>query len=363
VGTESHTSRPAADAGGGDVHAGPAVTRPRLGVLDAVGDTPLIRLERLSAAHPIEVYAKLEASNPGGSIKDRPAAGMIVQAVLRGDVRPGDTVVESTSGNMGVGLAQACTYLGLRLVAVVDARASDHNVRRIRALGGEVVMVSDPDPGTGEFLAARLATVRRIVAETGAYWPSQYENPANPAAHAGGTMREIDQALDGRLDYLFVATSTTGTLRGCGDYLSSMGRSTTIVAVDAIGSALFGGTRASRHLPGLGAGVEPPLAEGVRLDVLVRVADLDCVVGCRRLARTEGLLAGASSGGLVAALSAVAPRMAPGSRAALVMPDGGAGYMRTVFDDEWVSRTLGCDPERLARLVDDRSADLAAAVP
>lgn len=344
---------PDAAAGGPERHDPFAdEVRPRLGVLDAIGDTPLVRLDRLFGATGLEVYAKLESCNPGGSVKDRPAANMLIQALLRGDLRPGDTVVESTSGNMGVGLAQACAYLRLNLIAVVDTKASELNVRRMAALGARVHRVTRPHPDTGELLAARLDAVRDIVARTpGAYWPSQYENLDNPGAHAAGTMREIDRALDGRVDVVVIATSTTGTLRGCADYLAEHGRPTTIVAVDATGSALFGGARGPRHLPGLGAGVQTELADGARYDTLVRVTDLDCCVGCRRLARTEGILAGGSSGGLVTALLRLAPTLEPGSRCALVLPDGAGGYMDTVFDDDWVARTLGCGRDELEALV------------
>jgi cysteine synthase A len=164
-------------------------------------------------------------------------------------------------------------------------------------------------------------------------------------------MREIDEALDGRLDYLFVATSTTGTLRGCGDYLREHGRSTRIVAVDSAGSALFGGLRGARRLPGFGAGVETGLSATADFDELVRVSDLDCVVGCRRLAEREAILAGASSGGVAFALEALAAQMEAGSRCAAIFPDGGTGYLETVYDDAWVERELGCGPGRLAALV------------
>jgi cysteine synthase A len=164
-------------------------------------------------------------------------------------------------------------------------------------------------------------------------------------------MREIDEALEGRLDYLFVATSTTGTLRGCGDYLREHGRSTRVIAVDSTGSALFGGRRGTRRLPGFGAGVETDLSAGAEFDELVRVSDLDCVVGCRRLAEREAILAGASSGGIAFAVEALATQMAPGSRCAAIFADGGAGYLETVYDDTWVERELGCPPARLAALV------------
>jgi cysteine synthase A len=349
-GNPRRDSTPPTDPSAGAASAGvaPAVD----GILAAVGGTPLVELRRHPVSARVRAWAKLEACNPGGSAKARPASAMIADALARGLVRPGDTVVESTSGNMGVGLAQACRYHGLRLICVVDERAHTANVRAMRALGADVRVVTEPDPATGDLLVARLAAVRRLLDEIpGAFWTDQYANPANPAAHAGGTMREIDLALEGRVDVLLVATSTTGTLAGCGAYLRDAGRDTRIVAVDAVGSVLFGGTRGRRMLPGFGAGTETELSRSVRFDDLVRVTDLDCVVACRRLAATEAILAGASGGGVLAGLERLAPALDPGARCAVILADGGVGYLETIYDDEWVRRALGVPPERLRALV------------
>ncbi len=322
------------------------------GVLATIGDTPMVALHRYLDRPDVEVWAKLEAFNPGGSAKDRPAARMISDALDRGLIDAMSTVIESSSGNMGVGLAQACRYHGLRFICVVDARTHERNVRLMRALGADVRVVTHPDPQTGELLAARLALVQELIASTpNAFWPDQYANASNPAAHAAGTMLEIDEALEGRLDYLFVATSTTGTLRGCADYLRAHARGTQLVAVDALGSALFGGARAARTLPGFGAGIETELSVGASFHRLVRVSDLECVAGCRRLVQREAILAGASSGGVMVALERVASQMAPGSRCAVILPDGGSGYLTTVYDDAWVQRELGVLPGDLAQMV------------
>jgi N-(2-amino-2-carboxyethyl)-L-glutamate synthase len=333
-------------------HTTPRPREPVLGVLGAIGDTPLVGLRRYLLRPDIDVWAKLEAANPGGSAKDRPAARMLEDALERGLIDGATTVIESTSGNMGVGLAQACRYHGIRLICVVDVRAHATSLRTMRALGAEIRVVRTEDAESGNLLAARLDLVARLVAETpNSFWPNQYANPANAAAHAAGTMREIDEALDGALDYVFVATSTTGTLRGCCDYLAGRGRPTRVVAVDAVGSALFAGTPGPRLLPGFGAGVETELSVGIAIDRLVRVSDLDCVVGCRRLAQREAILAGASSGGVLIALEQLADEMAPGSACAVILPDRGTGYLETVYDDAWVAGALGCEPGALAGLV------------
>lgn len=329
---------------------------PVVGVLEAIGDTPLIALRRYLPRSDVAVWAKLEACNPGGSAKDRPAARMLIDALEQGVVTPSTTVIESSSGNMGVGLAQACRYHDIALICVVDARAHERSVRTMRALGADVRVVSDSDAPDGNLLAARLRVVADLVARTpDSFWPNQYANHSNAAAHAAGTIREIDEALDGALDYVLVATSTTGTLRGCCDYLRAHGRATKVVAVDAIGSALFGGSAGRRLLPGFGAGVETQLSIDVEFDRLVRVSDLDCVIGCRRLARREAILAGASSGGVVIALEHLADELTSGASCAVILPDGGNGYLETVYDDGWVADVLGCDRAELAQLVGDRA--------
>ena len=331
----------------------PTPTRgPVEGVLDAIGNTPLVSMKRYLDLPEIHVWAKLEAGNPGGSAKARPAAQMLTDALERGLIGPGSTVIESTSGNMGVGLAQACAYHRMKLICVVDSRTHETNTRTLRALGADVRVVSRPEPATGDLLAARLALVQHLIEITpNSYWPNQYANSSNPAAHAEGTMREIDEALGGELDYIFVATSTTGTLRGCHDYLREQRRDTQVVAVDAVGSSLFGGVRSTRRLPGFGAGVETELSKSAEFAVLMRVSDLDCVVGCRRLVRAEAIFAGASSGGVAVAMQRLAPSMPPGSRCAIVCPDGGVGYLETVYDDDWVNSELGCSSQDLAARV------------
>jgi cysteine synthase A len=322
-----------------------------IGILDAIGDTPLVHLRRYLRCENVELWGKLEGSNPGGSAKDRTAARILRDAFESGLVGEGSTVIESSSGNLGVGLAQACRYYGLHLICVVDARAHEKNVRTMRALGADVRVVCRADSVTGDLLAARLTLVAELLCDMpGAFWPDQYANESNPAAHASGTMREIDEALAGDLDYLFVATSTTGTLRGCCDYLREHERATQVVAVDAVGSVLFDGVRGSRRLPGFGAGVQTELSKTASFSRLVRVSDLDCVVGCRRLAAREAILAGASSGGVVFAVESLAARMPSGSRCAAIFADGGAGYLETVYDDGWVQRELGVDTAELRTL-------------
>jgi 2,3-diaminopropionate biosynthesis protein SbnA len=311
------------------------------GVLAAVGDTPLVRLERLLPDAGFEVWAKLEALNPGGSIKDRTALSMLRGALERGDLRAGSTVVESSSGNLAIGLAQACRYFGLRLICVVDANITAANLAILRAFGAEAEMVEHPDPATGQYLPARLRRVRELLAShEDAFWPDQYANLDNTSAHHE-TMREIVTALDGHVDYLLCATGTCGTLRGCVEYVREQGLSTRVVAVDAVGSVIFGTPARPRLIPGHGAGVRPALLEDDLADQVIHIDDLECVMGCRRLLRREGILAGGSSGAVVAALDGLADRIPASARCALVFPDRGERYLETVYNDAWVTANLG----------------------
>ena len=319
------------------------------GILESIGSTPLIQLTRYLDRNDITLYAKLESQNPGGSAKDRPAVQMLQEAMTSGKVNADTTIIESSSGNMGIGLAQACRYYGLRFICVADPRAQKQNLAIVRALGGEIDLVTTPLDG--DFLAARLARVCYLLENTpDSYWPNQYANSENPKAHELGTIREIDESLDGNVDYLFVATSSTGTIQGCRNYLQSRNRKTQVVAVDAMGSVLFGGMAGRRMIPGLGAGREPALARNQKFNHLHRVSDLDCVVGCRRAAATEAMLIGGSGGGVLEAIRSRQHALARKSCVA-ILHDSGTRYMDTVFSADWVEQELGVSPEGLNRLV------------
>ncbi|MEU2671687.1 2,3-diaminopropionate biosynthesis protein SbnA [Streptomyces sp. NPDC007164] len=313
------------------------------GILSTVGGTPLVELERLMPGFTSRVFAKVERFNPGGSVKDRSALNMVATKIRSGELVPGrSTVIESSSGNLAIGLAQICGYYGLRLVCVVDTRTTRQNIAILRAYGAEVEIIGEPDPATGELLSARLHRVAELVATTpDAYWPDQYANPLNRRAHET-TMGEIAEALDGKVDQLVVAAGTSGTLGGCAEYIRRHGLGTTVNAVDALGSVLFDSpVDCARLVPGHGASVAPKLLRRADADRVVHVGDLDCVVGCRTLVRREAILAGGSSGAVVAALTRLASGIPPGSNVVIVLPDGGDRYLDTIYDDTWVQRHFG----------------------
>lgn len=314
------------------------------GVTDAIGGTPLIRLSRFLPDNRIRLFAKMEALNPGGSAKDRPALRMIRQAISEGVVREGGTIIESSSGNMAIGLAQACICFGLRLICVVDPKTPSHTIEILRAYGVQTVLVSEPDAETGEFQPARIARVRQLLDEiAGAFWPNQYANMENARAHYA-TMREIEEALDGKIDYLICPVSTCGTIRGCVDYCARAGINATIVAVDAKGSTIFGGKREKRLLSGHGGTIRPGLVVGLRCDLVVYVSDADCVAACRHLVATEGILAGASSGGALMVAARMARNFPAGASCVIILHDCGERYLQNVYSDEWVCSHFGCLP-------------------
>jgi 2,3-diaminopropionate biosynthesis protein SbnA len=312
------------------------------GILSTIGNTPLIRLTKVLPGVKFRLFAKLEALNPGGSVKDRPALAILMEALSSGQIDHGTVIIESSSGNMGIGLAQVCRFYGLRFVCVVDPKAAAQNLAVLRAYGAEIDQITEPDPATGEFLPARLQRVQELREKIeNSFWPNQYANLHNPGSHYQTTMREIDSALGGKIDYLFVATSTCGTIRGCAEYIRDHGLKTRVIAVDALGSLIFSDVKAKRMIPGLGAGLRPPLCDPTLIDGCVHVSDLDCVTGCRWLIAREAILAGGSSGAVIAAVDRVKDDIPAGASCAAILPDRGERYLDTVFDNGWVREHFG----------------------
>ncbi len=306
------------------------------GLFRTIGRTPLVPLKRLFSGMPFHVYGKLEMANPGGSAKDRPALHIIREAIRSGEIGPDTTVIESSSGNMAVSLAQICRYLGLRFICVVDPRTTDTHLKLIRSLQGEIEIVSQPDPVSGDYLPARIARVKRLRQDIGnCYWTNQYGNPNNYLAHYHTTMPEILEALP-HIDYLFCGVSSCGTIRGCAERLRERSQATKIIAVDAVGSVIFGGVKGVRQFPGLGAAVVPPISSKELIDRVVYVSESQCIEGCRDLVRSEAILAGASSGGVIAAIRAMQEEIPDGAICAAILPDRGDRYLDTVYNEDWV---------------------------
>lgn len=328
------------------------------GILSAIGQTPLVRLKRVLHNIQFRLFAKLEALNPGGSIKDRAAFSIIRNALETGEVQSGGTVIESSSGNMGIGLAQACVYYGLRFICVVDSKTTSQNIHILEAFGAEVDVVVDPDPKTGEFLSARIHRVQTLLRSIpNSYWPNQYSNIYNAKAHYQ-TMHEVVTALSRKVDYLFCPTSTCGTLRGCAEYVRSCNLDTKVFAVDAVGSVIFGGTAKKRLIPGHGAAQQPGLYRPGLAERCIQVSDLDCVIGCRHLLQHEAIMAGGSSGGVLMAVERVKEEIPQGATCVVLFPDRGERYLDTIYSDAWVMEHFG-DVSHFWR----RSVGASACVP
>ncbi|HEY0606218.1 MAG TPA: 2,3-diaminopropionate biosynthesis protein SbnA [Herpetosiphonaceae bacterium] len=311
------------------------------GIISTIGNTPLIHLSRMFDDRNFRLFAKLESFNPGGSIKDRPAYHILKQGLERGMIRPDTTVIESSSGNMGIGLAQVCAYLNLRFICVIDPKTTTQNIAILKAYGAEVDLVANADPVTGEFLQARLDRVRSLQQMIpNSWWANQYANLDNAIAHHQ-TMHEIATALDNQVDYLFCATSTCGTLRGCADYVQQHNLKTKIYGVDAIGSVIFGTPASHRLIPGHGASRRPELYQPDLADAAVHISDLEAVVGCYLLLRREAILAGGSSGAAIAAVGKVQHEIPDGANCVVILCDRGERYLDTIYSQSWLMEHFG----------------------
>ena len=293
-------------------------------ILDLIGATPMVRLNRVADPEGAVVWAKLEAFNPAGSVKDRTALAMIEAAEACGDLKPGMRIVEPTSGNTGIGLAMVAAVKGYRLTITMPEGVSDERQKLLRALGAEVVLTSTFDGMQGTIQKA-LELV-----EDGAecFIPQQFENPANPDIHRRTTAREILTQMDGAPDVFVAGVGTGGTVTGVGEVLKAAYPETCIVGVEPEDSAvLSGGQPGPTEIDGLGAGMIPHVLNVDVLDRVVSVTNTQARRMSRRLAREEGVLAGISSGAAAHAATATAATMSPDERVVVILPDTGERYM------------------------------------
>ena len=313
------------------------------GILGAIGGTPLVHLEKIFESSHFNCFAKLESLNPGGSSKDRASVAIVERALQTGEINSDTLIIEASSGNTGIGLAQVCAYHGLRFRCLIDPKVTLQNVDILLAYGAEIEMIEQPDPETGELLPAKLKRIDEILEKVeNSFWANQYASSENSGAHYRSTIKEILRDLDGdMLDYLFIATATCGTIRGCLDYLKDHGYPTRVIAVDALGSQIFSNNKHSRLIPGLGSAICPKLTPTDGVHKVMHVNDVDCVVGCRRLARTEAILAGGSSGAVITALDRMSDEIPEGSTVVVLLPDRGERYLDTIYSDRWVRENLG----------------------
>ena len=293
-------------------------------VLDLIGGTPLVRLNRVVQEGWGEVVAKVESMNPAGSVKDRIALSMIEAAEREGKLKPGDTIVEPTSGNTGIGLAMVAAVKGYHLIVAMPEDMSLARRDLLARYGAEIVLTPAIEGMTGAVYAAQ-----ELMSEHPDYFMAQqFENPANPDVHRRTTAKEILDATGGRLDAFVVGVGTGGTITGVGEVLKAQSPDVRIIAVEPARSPVLQGGRAGiTAIQGIGAGFAPGILNREVLDEIMSVGDEEAIDMSRRLAREEGLLVGISAGANVVAALKIAKQMGQGKRVVTVLPDTGERYL------------------------------------
>jgi cysteine synthase A len=297
-------------------------------VLELVGNTPLVRLNRLPRPGGAVVLAKLESVNPGGSVKDRIALAMIEDAERRGVLKPGAIIVEPTSGNTGIGLAMVAAVKGYRLILTMPEDMSQERQRLLARFGAEIRLTPAIEGMTGAVHAAQ----ELLTQHPEFFMPQQFQNPANPEVHRRTTALEILEAIDGRLDAFVAGVGTGGTLTGVGEVLKEKIPGVRVVAVEPSRSPVLSGGKARPHgIQGIGASFVPGVLNQKVIDEIIQVRDEDAMATAKRLAREEGLLVGISAGAAVFAACLVAERLGEGRVVVTVLPDTGERYLSVPF--------------------------------
>jgi 2,3-diaminopropionate biosynthesis protein SbnA len=306
------------------------------GLGQAVGRTPLARIAVEVDGRLRDVYLKLESANPFGSIKDRTAWSLVSSIGLERLLREEIVLVESTSGNVGIALAAIARLADVPFTAVVDPKTPPRILDEIASLGARLDLVTKPDT-VGGYLQSRLERVHELCEKTpNAVWVDQYSNEANPLAHLLGTAPEIEAQTDGAPDVLFVAVSTGGTLAGVARHFRTRSPRTRIVAVDAVGSIVFADEGGPRRLTGIGASRKSDFVEAWHYDEVVLVPDALAFAFCRALHRATRVAVGGSAGAVLASCCSWLAAHPEARRPVCVVPDGGARYRDTIYDDRWV---------------------------
>ncbi len=318
-------------------------------VLEKIGHTPLIKLSKLSEGLNVNIFAKVEFFNPGGSSKDRIALRMIEDAEAQGLLKPGSTIIEATAGNTGAGLALVAARKGYRCIFVLPDKMSADKINLLKAYGAEIVItptsVPPDSPESYNGVADRLA---REISDS--FRPSQFTNLKNPEAHYLTTGPEIWEDLDGQIDVFVAGMGTGGTISGVGKYLKEQNPSIKVIGADPEGSILSGDSPKSYKVEGIGEDFVPVTFNRQVVDEFIRISDAESFNFTRRLAREEGILAGGSAGTAVAAALKYAERLPAGSNIVVLLPDTGRNYLTKIFSDDWMFENgfLNQEPEKVS---------------
>jgi cystathionine beta-synthase len=307
-------------------------------LLDLIGNTPLVKLNRTATGTRTTVLAKVEYLNPGGSVKDRIAVRMIDAAEASGELKPGSTIVEPTSGNTGVGLALVAQQRGYKCIFVCPDKVSEDKRNVLKAYGAEVVVC--PTAVAPEHPDSYYNVSDRLVRETPNAWkPDQYSNPNNPASHYESTGPEIWRQTEGKITHFVAGMGTGGTISGVGKYLKEQNRGVQVVGADPAGSVYSGGTGRPYLVEGVGEDFWPDTYDRTIVDRVIEVSDADSFAFTRRLAKEDGLLVGGSSGMAAFAAVQLAEELDdPDAVVVVLLPDSGRGYLTKVFNDEWLAQ-------------------------
>ena len=311
-------------------------------ILEAIGHTPLVRLNRIAKDLKPQIYVKAEFMNPGGSVKDRIGMTMIHDAEKRGLLKPGGTIIEGTSGNTGMGLALVAAVRGYKCVFTTTDKQSKEKVDLLKALGAEVIVcptaVEPEDPRSYYSVAKKLA--REI---PNSYYPNQYDNPMNPEAHYLTTGPEIWEDSEGKITHFVCGLGTGGTISGAGKYLKEKNPAVKIIGVDPYGSLYYDFVKTGTTIKaktyvveGIGEDFFPTTMNLKILDDIIQVNDEECFVVARRLAKLEGLLTGGSGGGCLSGALRLAKNLGPSDFLVVLLPDTGMRYLSKVYNDEWM---------------------------
>ncbi len=310
-------------------------------VLETIGHTPMVRLNRIFNDFPeAEVVVKLEHLNPNGSMKDRIAIGMIEHAEKEGRIKPGDTLVEPTSGNTGLGLAMAAAVKGYKMIITMPMKMSEEKRRLIRAFGAELVLA--PTELAFDHPDNYIEVAKRIARERpNTYLLNQYENPGNPGAHYDTTGPEIWEQTQGQLDYFICGMGTGGTISGTAKFLKEKNPNIRIIGIDPEGSIFSGGEPHSYQVEGIGYDFFPKALNLDIIDEMVRVNDTESFTEARRLCKEEGILAGGSTGTVMAGIRKFLQQLKDnnelaGKRIVTLVHDSGRSYLTKVYNDDWM---------------------------